>query len=256
MSKKNLPHSAAERENPNISRLLAVYGAAGYGCYWILLELLSKAPGKMMPLRPEQIKSCAIEMHTDLNTAAEIINFCLQNQIFEGDGGFFWSPALRTTTKKREKPEYPEDSAYYKMALYLKQKVDEMASSEGLTHLTENTNLQTWADDFRKLVELDKQTDRDLIKSVIDWVTKDAFWRSNILSAAKLREKFPKLVIEMRSSGRRGRGPDKPKISIISRYDEQEPRPSDEEFAEMIKAAAERKARKEREERARNTARR
>ncbi|MNW60630.1 hypothetical protein D3C74_386330 [compost metagenome] len=104
------------------------------------------------------------------------------------------------------------------MAVYFKGKVDEMAQGEGLEHLTARTNLQTWADDFRKLVELDKQSDRDLIKSVIDWVVKDAFWKSNVLSAESFRRQFGKLVLEMRKPDRQSRPAgrsDKQPIDIV-----------------------------------------
>ncbi|MUG68663.1 DUF4373 domain-containing protein [Paenibacillus campinasensis] len=122
--------------------------------------------------------------------------------------------------KGRAKPEYSEDSPYYKMAVYFQEKVEEMAKGEGLTHLTANTNLQSWANDFRLLVEKDKHSDRNLIREVMDWVVTDSFWKSNILSAKAFREKFPKLVIEMRNKTRRqtgGRsvGSAKPKIDVV-----------------------------------------
>ncbi|MDY7990661.1 hypothetical protein UY286_08760 [Paenibacillus polymyxa] len=120
---------------------------------------------------------------------------------------------------KGKKPDkYGPDNTYYKMAVYFKGKVDEMAQGEGLEHLTARTNLQTWADDFRKLVELDKQSDRDLIKSVIDWVVKDAFWKSNVLSAESFRRQFGKLVLEMRKPDRQSRPAgrsDKQPIDIV-----------------------------------------
>lgn len=57
-------------------------------------------------------------------------------------------------------------------------------------------NKQTWADDFRKLIELDKR-DKSEISKLIRWVQQDAFWKSNILSPRKLREKYSALVIKM-----------------------------------------------------------
>jgi len=56
--------------------------------------------------------------------------------------------------------------------------------------------LQSWADDMRLLIEKD-QVDKRLAKNVMDWVENDDFWRKNILSAKKLRQKFTDLAIKM-----------------------------------------------------------
>jgi len=125
-----------------------------------------------------------------------------------------------TKGKGSTKPHYSEDSPYYMMAVYFKDKVEDMAKGEGLTHLTANTNLQTWANDFRLLVEKDKHGDKTLIREVMDWVVTDSFWKSNIMSASSFRDKFPKLVIEMRNKtrGQRGRSQGasgKAKIEVV-----------------------------------------
>lgn len=143
--------------------------------------------------------------------------------------------------RKKKRPEYAPDSTYYRMAVYFKQKIDGMAEKEGLTHLTDRTNLQTWADDFRKLVELDKQSDQNLIKSVMDWVVNDEFWKSNVLSAEKFRAQYPKLVIAMRrkSSGVQpgtNNRSNKPYIPIVDGLDAPTP-PTPEEMDEMMKLA-------------------
>lgn len=153
------------------------------------------------------------------------------------------SPPEDSGKKGRKKPEYAPDSQYYKMAVYFKGLIDEMSQAEGLTHLTDRTNLQTWADDFRKLVELDKQSDTALIKSVMDWVVTDAFWKSNVLSAEKLRSQFAKLVIAKNNSGKKSAGhsyqrPHKPTIGIVKSQPESEQLGvSEEEYAELMKMA-------------------
>lgn len=247
-----LPHTANARNN--LSTLLAVYGGAGYGWYWILMEMMWQAAGRRLDMPGKYaINTYAAQMHTDIGTAEAFINFCISEiGLFESDGTHFWSPTLCSMAagpgKGRKRPEYPEDSTYYKMAVYFKGKIDEMAAAEGLTHLTDRTNLQTWADDFRKLVELDKQEDRELIKSVMDWVVKDDFWKSNILSAEKFRDKFPRLVIEMRSrlpagqQQRRTGYSGKTAIPIVGADPVQEPTP--EEMAEMLRLAEEMQAKK------------
>ena len=54
-------------------------------------------------------------------------------------------------------------------------------------------NLKSWADTIRKMRELDKLKDSQ-IRSVFDWANCDSFWRTNILSPAKLRAQWNTLA--------------------------------------------------------------
>ena len=55
---------------------------------------------------------------------------------------------------------------------------------------------QRWAKDFDLMIRRDK-IDADGIAKVIDWCQNDNFWRSNILSGKKVREKYQQLVLKM-----------------------------------------------------------
>jgi len=143
-----------------------------------------------------------------------------------------------------ETVKYGPDNTYYKMSIYFKTVVDEMAHKEGLEHLTKNANLQTWSDDFRKLVELDKQKDTQLIKSVMDWVVKDSFWKGNVLSAATFRKQFPKLVIAMNKGSKPKTGTSGKEIIPIATDLVEPVGPTDEEYQAMLKEAAEMEASK------------
>lgn len=57
-------------------------------------------------------------------------------------------------------------------------------------------NKQKWADEFRKLIEVDKR-DRREVARLIKWVQQDDFWKSNILSPTKLRKQYSNLLIKM-----------------------------------------------------------
>jgi hypothetical protein len=85
------------------------------------------------------------------------------------------------------------------MAVFFHKKVSEVAKAEGLSHLIIKADMQKWADDMRKLIENDK-VDKRLAAEVMDWVTKDSFWKTNVMSAKKLREKFSELAIKMKAS--------------------------------------------------------
>lgn len=59
--------------------------------------------------------------------------------------------------------------------------------------------LEDWANDFRLMVEADKIPIAK-IRSVLDWATSDSFWKINIRSASKFREKFGLLEAKSRDS--------------------------------------------------------
>lgn len=103
--------------------------------------------------------------------------------------------------KQTKKPKtYDTENTYFKMAIYFYDKVKGVAKDEGLEHLTIKADIQKWSDDFRKLVEIDKVKDKKLILAVMDWVTSDDFWKRNILSSKKFREKFSELALKMKAS--------------------------------------------------------
>jgi phage replication O-like protein O len=99
----------------------------------------------------------------------------------------------------RQQKTYDEESTYFKMAIYFHAKVSAVAKDAGVEHLVKKANLQSWADDFRKLIEID-EVDKRLAKEVMDWVTTDSFWKTNVLSAKKFREKFSELAIKMKAT--------------------------------------------------------
>lgn len=108
-------------------------------------------------------------------------------------------PKIPTTPKTNKKFKYDENNTYFKMALYFHKLVSEVAKEAGVEHLIKKANMQSWSNDFRKLIELDG-IDKHLAKDVMDWVTKDSFWKTNVLSAKKLREKFGELAIKMNAT--------------------------------------------------------
>lgn len=103
-------------------------------------------------------------------------------------------PKKKATTKDK----YDGNNTYYKMATYFYRRVEKVADEAGIQHLIKKSNMQSWSDDMRKLVEID-QVDKKLAKEVMDWVTQDPFWKTNVLSAKKMREKFMELAIKMKS---------------------------------------------------------
>jgi hypothetical protein len=56
----------------------------------------------------------------------------------------------------------------------------------------------SWVDDMRKLIETDKKTPQEL-KIVFEFLQKNDFWKKNIQSISKLREKFDTLILNAKN---------------------------------------------------------
>jgi hypothetical protein len=119
----------------------------------------------------------------------------------------------KNTSSSKKSPTYSEDSPYLQMAKYFYNRVSEVARAEGLQHLIIKADMQKWADEFRKLVEIDKVEDKHLIRDVMDWVTTHHFWKTNVLSARKLREKFGELALKMKTEQKQKSKHQTPKTS-------------------------------------------
>ena len=83
-------------------------------------------------------------------------------------------------------------------------------------------NFEAWANSIRLLRERDGRTDRE-IRDLYGWVNRDEFWRLNILSPDKLREKWDDLDLKRKRGTTNG-----PKLfrmdksSIARIHDDQE----------------------------------
>lgn len=106
------------------------------------------------------------------------------------------SKKLEVRSKKKEsnsrnstKVKYDDDSPYMKLSKYLYAKMLDNNDK------AKEPNYQKWADDMRKLVELDKHDVKEVAK-VIEFSQSSTFWYANILSAKKLREKYDTLYLQ------------------------------------------------------------
>ncbi|WLV24215.1 hypothetical protein QR721_11295 [Aciduricibacillus chroicocephali] len=95
----------------------------------------------------------------------------------------------------RRKRVYDVSSMHYKLAQHFYEQI----KRNNPEHL--EPDLQKWADDIRKMMELDKRTEEQ-IRYLIDWAQQDDFEMSVVLSPAKLRKRFDALVIKVRQQKR------------------------------------------------------
>ena len=92
----------------------------------------------------------------------------------------------------KKKKVFEADSEAYLLAKFL-----EKCITENNPKFPQNeSQRQRWAKDFDLMIRRDK-IDADDIAEIIDWCQNDSFWRSNILSGKKLREKYQQLAMKM-----------------------------------------------------------
>ena len=108
------------------------------------------------------------------------------SQIFE-------EPKIDDNDVKKKKI-FETDSDPYLLAKFL-----EKCIAENKQKFPQNeSQRQRWAKDFDLMIRRDK-IDADDIAEVIDWCQNDSFWRSNILSGKKVREKYQQLRMRIES---------------------------------------------------------
>lgn len=115
--------------------------------------------------------------------------------------------------RKREKPVYNHDATPYMAAHYFAQRCAknalEDAVANGATgkvvedYMASEERIQVWADDIRKLNEIDGRSWEE-IENTILYVVEDPFERTVVLSARKLRARFPQLAAKAAAAARKG----------------------------------------------------
>lgn len=121
-----------------------------------------------------------------------------------------------SNSRNSAKAKYADDSPY----VILANRLYDHILNRNPEH--KKPNVQKWADDIRKTVELDNRTTDDLAQ-VMDWSQSSDFWQANILSTASLRKHYDTLKMQMLR--------DKPKV-ISTNFAQEAPRPEEETFTQ------------------------
>lgn len=103
---------------------------------------------------------------------------------------------LKDTRPKKEskaKTIFTEDDKEYKLARYLSRCIAKRLDKP----LKDEKTLQNWANDFNKIIRIDKY-EPDEILEVLQFSQNDEFWRKQILSASNFRDKYEKLLSQLK----------------------------------------------------------
>lgn len=90
--------------------------------------------------------------------------------------------------------EYSEDSKEFRLSLFLLNTIRKRKPDLKMP------NLQKWSEQSDYILRIDKRDPHE-VKKVVEWCQLDEFWQDNILSTAKLRKQYDKLVLKMNKDG-------------------------------------------------------
>lgn len=102
-------------------------------------------------------------------------------------------------TRHHTQQKFADDSVEMQLAMYLFSKIKE--NNPDHKKLTDSQK-QKWADSIRLMIERDKRTPQQ-IHNMIDWCQADDFWKTNILSTAKLRKQYDAMKVKANSNYRK-----------------------------------------------------
>ncbi len=106
------------------------------------------------------------------------------------------TPELEIELKKEIKIKKEYNPDYIRLAKYLIKHI-ENNDDKHFVNKDKHKIVNLWYDSIRLLVEKDGR-EVLTIKNVIEWCQQDPFWKTNILSASKLRKQFPSLLMKVK----------------------------------------------------------
>lgn len=92
-------------------------------------------------------------------------------------------------------PTFAEDSPEFQLAIRLRERILANLPDARVPRPTPE-GMSSWCKQMDYILRLDKRAPEDVAR-VIDWCQSDSFWRANIMSPKKLREKWETLVLQM-----------------------------------------------------------
>lgn len=95
-------HDSNARHDPKISALICKYGVAGYGMFWILIEMLREADEFKLPLKKYIWNAIAMQMQCTPDATENFVKSCINEyELLTSDDQFFWSNSLIKRMQKR-----------------------------------------------------------------------------------------------------------------------------------------------------------
>ena len=107
-------HDSNARNDPKILIMRSVYGAEGYGWYWMIVEMMREQADYALDMRSQYARNAfALLLQCTPDAAQKFIDDCINEfGLFDSDGGRFWSNSLcRRMDMRSEKSEKARQAA-------------------------------------------------------------------------------------------------------------------------------------------------
>ena len=88
------PHDQDARNDPKIKALIRKYSILGYAYYFITIEIMRSEKGYCIKDKPYIWDSISGEFGISVDEVKEFFDLCVELDLFERDGDFFFSPSL------------------------------------------------------------------------------------------------------------------------------------------------------------------
>lgn len=85
-------HDANARQDEKILMLRAEHGWEGYGIYWALIEMMFESSDSA--LHHSKVKGIAVSYNIDMALLNQIIDTCIEQNLFQSEDDLFWSDSL------------------------------------------------------------------------------------------------------------------------------------------------------------------
>ena len=97
------PHEYAATNDPKIQALIGEYGAAGYGIYWRIVEMLHSANSHTLPLKKYIYLAIAKQMLTNAEQIEAMLTACINDyELINSDGVNFWIDRVLRNIETRQ----------------------------------------------------------------------------------------------------------------------------------------------------------
>lgn len=125
-------HDANARHDQKVLEMRSVYGNAGYGCFWILIEMMREANEYKLDISSKYaFHGLSKQLDCDIEFAKEFISDCINEfNLFESDGESFWSDSLKSRMEM-----YDEKSAKAKELANRRWKKEKADANAMPTHM-------------------------------------------------------------------------------------------------------------------------
>ena len=96
------PHDYDPTGDPKVQALIGEFGAAGYGIFWRVIEMLHSDSTHKLPLKKYIYSAIAKQMLTSVEQITTIINYCIDTcELFNSDGEYITSDRVNRNINKR-----------------------------------------------------------------------------------------------------------------------------------------------------------